>query len=72
MVNIEYKIDTFPSCDKFQIFRVYDNTIWQVMSVPAYNIDTAESEFFDMIFDDILTTELICEELNRAEDDLNG
>ena len=69
-MDVEFLIGTFPSCDKFQIFRVCNDILWQINSVPAYNIDTGECEYFDFIFDDVLTAELICKELNQAEEEL--
>lgn len=70
--EITYKIDTFPSSEKFRIFRVINSCIWQIISPKAYNIDTGEIEYFDMIFDDPVTVEIICDYLNEAEEELNG
>ncbi len=72
MCNVEFKIDTFPSSEKFRIFRVFNNCIWQIISPKAYNIDTGEIEYLDMIFDDMVTAEIICDYLNEAEEELNG
>lgn len=65
--NVEFKVDTFPNCDKFYVFRVYNNCIWQTSSVPAFNIDTGYIEYYDLIFDDPVTANVICEVLNYEE-----
>ena len=63
--EIVFKIDTFPLSEKFHIFRVFNGCIWQVISPKAYNIDTGEIEYFDFIFDDMVTVEIICDMLNE-------
>lgn len=68
MCKIEFKIDTFPLSEKFRIFRVFNSCIWQVMSPKAYNIDTGEVEYMDMVFDDPVTVDLVCKFLNEAEE----
>lgn len=70
--EIEYKIDTFPTVENFWVFRVFGGCIWQVISTKAYNIDTGEIEYLDMIFDDPVTSDLVCKFLNEAENDING
>ena len=71
MSNVEYKISTFPSSEKFQIFRVFNGHIWQIINPNAYNIDTGELEYFDFQFDDPVTAGIICDYLNEAENDIN-
>jgi len=63
--EIKYKIDTFPSSEKFRIFRVFNSCIWQIISPNAYNMDTGELEYFDFLFDDPVTAGLICDMLNE-------
>lgn len=70
--KIEYKISTFPSSEKFRIFRVFNTHIWQIINPNAYNIDTGELEYFDFQFTDPVTTRIICDYLNEAENDING
>lgn len=70
--KIEYKISTFPSSEKFRIFRVFNTHIWQIINPNAYNIDTGELEYFDFQFTDPVTSEIICDYLNEAENDING
>lgn len=70
--KIEYKISTFPSSEKFRIFRVFNTHIWQILNPNAYNIDTGELEYFDFQFTDPVTSEIICDYLNEAENDING
>lgn len=70
--EIEYKIMTFPTSEKYRVFRVLGDVIYQIISPKAYNIDTGEIEYLDMIFDDLVTAEIICDYLNEAEEELNG
>lgn len=70
--EIEYKIMTFPSSEKYRVFRVLGDVIYQIISPKAYNIDTGEVEYFDFIFDDMVTAEIIADYLNEAENDING
>lgn len=70
--EIEYKIMTFPTSEKYRVFRVLGDVIYQIISPKAYNIDTGEIEYFDFIFDDMVTAEIICDYLNEAENDING
>lgn len=72
MCNIKYRMDTFPTSEKFWIFRVFNDCIWQIISPKAYNIDAGEVEYFDFIFDDMVTAEIIADYLNEAEEELNG
>lgn len=68
--EIEYKIDIFPSSEKFQIFRVVGGYIWQIISFKAYYIDENVGwDYFEFIFDDPITARIICDYLNEAEDD---
>lgn len=64
--KIKYGIMTFPTSEKYRVFRVLGDVIWQVISPKAYNIDTGEIEYFDFIFDDPVTAEIICDYLNEA------
>lgn len=68
--EIIFKIDTFPSSEKFRIFRVFNDCIWQIISPKAYNIDTGEIEYFDFIFDDMVTAGIICDYLNEVGNDI--
>lgn len=70
--EIEYKIMTFPTSEKYRVFRVLGDVIYQIISPKAYNIDTGEIEYFDFIFDDMVTAEIIADYLNEAENDING
>lgn len=54
----------FPSSEKFRIFRVFNDCIWQIISPKAYNVDIGEVEYLDFIFDDPVTAEIICDMLN--------
>lgn len=72
MIDIKYKISTFPSSEKFRIFRVLNTHIWQILNPNAYNIDSGEVEYFDFQFTDPVTAEIICDYLNEAENDING
>ena len=64
MNTVEYKTDTFPTSENFRVFRVFGGCIYQVISSEAYNIDTGEVERFEMVFDDPVTAEIICNMLN--------
>lgn len=70
--KIEFKISTFPSSEQFRIFRVFNTHIWQILNPNAYNIDSGEVEYFDFIFDDMVTAGIIADYLNEAENDING
>lgn len=70
--EIKYKISTFPTSEKYRVFRVINTHIWQVLNPKAYNIDTGEIEYFDFQFDDPITAQIICDYLNEAENDING
>lgn len=63
--EIKYGIMTFPTSEKYRVFRVLGDVIWQIMSPKAYNIDTGELEYFDFIFDDPVTAIIICDMLNE-------
>lgn len=69
-MSIEFKTKTFPKSEKFRIFKVYSDCIWEILVANAYNIDTRESEYFDFEFDDPITAEIICNYLN--EEDIYG
>lgn len=62
--EIKYGIMTFPTSEKYRVFRVLGDVIWQIISPKAYNIDTGEIEYFDFLFDDPVTAEIICDMLN--------
>lgn len=65
--EIEYKIDTFPSSEKFRIFRVINTHIWQIITQKAYYLDDdLEWDYFDFVFDDLITAEIICAFLNES------
>lgn len=68
--DIKYAVMTFPTSEKYRVFRVLGDVIWQIISPKAYNIDADEVEYFDFIFDDMVTAEIICDYLNEAEDDI--
>lgn len=70
--EIEYKMMTFPTSEKYRVFRVLGDVIWQIISPKAYNMDTGEVEYFDFIFDDMVTAGIIADYLNEAENDTNG
>ena len=70
--EIEYKLMTFPTSEKYRVFRVLGDVIYQIISPKAYNIDTGEIEYFDFIFDDMVTAQIIADYLNEAEEELNG
>lgn len=70
--EIEYKMMTFPTSEKYRVFRVLGDVIYQIISPKAYNMDTDEVEYFDFIFDDMVTAEIIADYLNEAENDING
>ena len=65
--EIEYKIMTFPTSEKYRVFRVLGDVIYQIISPKAYNLDTGEIEYFDFIFDDMVTAEIIADYLNKSE-----
>ena len=71
--KIEYKISTFPSSEKYRIFRVFNTHIWQILNPKAYNIDTGEIEYFDFQFDDPVTAEIFnsfLQEANKYENEM--
>lgn len=70
--EIKYKISTFPFSEKYRVFRVINTHIWQILNPKAYNIDAGELEYFDFIFDDMVTAGIIADYLNEAENDING
>lgn len=70
--EIEYKMMTFPTSEKYRVFRVLGDVIYQIISPKAYNMDTGEVEYFDFIFDDMVTAEIIADYLNEAGNDING
>lgn len=62
--EIKYDVMTFPTSEKYRVFRVLGDVIWQIISPKAYNVDIGEVEYFDFIFDDPVTAEIICDMLN--------
>lgn len=75
MIKIEYRVDTFPYSEKFYIFRVLNDCIFQIISPNAYYVDDLEWDYFELIFDDPITAEIICDYLNEAkkrEEKING
>lgn len=44
MIDIEYRISTFPSSEKFRIFRVINTHVWQIITQKAYYLDDLESK----------------------------
>ena len=70
--DIRYDMMTFPTSEKYRVFRVLGDVIYQIISPKAYNIDTGEIEYFDFIFDDMVTAQIIADYLNEAEEELNG
>lgn len=70
--EIVYKMMTFPTSEKYRVFRVLGDVIYQIISPKAYNVDTGELEYFDFIFDDMVTAGIIADYLNEAENDING
>lgn len=70
--EIEYKLMTFPTSEKYRVFRVLGDVIYQIISPKAYNVDTGEVEYFDFIFDDMVTAGIIADYLNEAENDINA
>ena len=69
---VEFKVDTFPTSEKFQVFRVWGEVIWQIISPKAYYLDGSGFDYFYMAFSDPVTAEIICEVLNEEERRLNG
>ena len=70
---VEFKWDTFPTSEKYQIFRVWEDVIWQIISPKAYYIDdNLEWDYFYLDFIDPITADIICEILNDEERRLNG
>ena len=70
--DIRYDMMTFPTSEKYRVFRVLGDVIYQIISPKAYNLDTGEVEYFDFIFDDMVTAGIIADYLNEAENDING
>ena len=70
--DIRYDMMTFPTSEKYRVFRVLGDVIWQIISPKTYNINTGEVEYFDMVFDDPVTADIICDVLNDEERRLNG
>ena len=68
----EFLVDTFPTSEKFQVFRVFGGCIWQILSPKAYYLDGSGFDYFYMAFADPVTAEIICEVLNEEERRLNG
>ena len=64
--DIRYDMMTFPTSEKYRVFRVLGDVIYQIISPKAYNLDTGEVEYFDFIFDDMVTAEIICDYLNES------
>ena len=62
--EIKYDVMTFPTSEKYRVFRVLGDVIWQIISPKAYNVDIGEVEYLDFIFDDPVTAEIICDMLN--------
>ena len=67
--KVDFKVDTFPTSEQFQVFRVINDFIYQIMSPRAYYIDDLEWDYFDMIFDDPITAEIICEHFQEAKEE---
>lgn len=70
--DIKYAVMTFPTSEKYRVFRVLGDVIYQIISPKAYNIDADEVEYFDFIFDDMVTAGIIADYLNEVEEELNG
>lgn len=70
--DIRYAMMTFSTSEKYRVFRVLGDVIYQIISPKAYNMVTGELEYFDFQFDDPVTAEIICDYLNEAENDING
>lgn len=68
--DIRYEMMTFPTSDQYRVFRVLGDCIYQIISPKAYIIDADEVEYFDFIFDDMVTAEIIADYLNEAENDI--
>lgn len=68
--DVRYGIMLFPSSEKYHVFRVLGDVIWQIISPKAYNIDTEEIEYIDMGYDDPVTASIICNMLNDEIGDL--
>lgn len=68
----EFKIKTFPKSEKFYIFKVYLDRIFNTVSPKVYNIGNGEIGYALLRFDDPITVELIIEILNNEEVRLNG
>lgn len=64
--DIRYDMMTFPTSEKFRVFRILGDVIYQIISPKAYNIDTGEIEYFDFQFDDMVTAKIICDYLNES------
>lgn len=69
-MTVEFCVDTFPTSEKFQIFRVFGGCIWEILSPKAYYLDGSGFDYFYLDFVDPVTADIICEMLNEfAEDD---
>lgn len=64
--DIKYDIMTFPTSEKYRVFRVLGDVIYQIISPKAYNISTGEIEYFDFQFNDPVTARIICDYLNKS------
>ena len=69
---VNYQVDTFPTSEKFQVFRVWGDVIWEIISPRAYYLDGSGFDYLYLDFIDPVTADIICEVLNEAEEDLNG
>lgn len=71
--KVDYRGNTFPTSEKYQVFKVFSDTIWQIISPKAYYIDdNFKWDYFDLVFDDPITVKIICDVLNQEERNLNG
>ena len=68
MIDIKYRISTFPSSEQFRIFRVINTHIWQIITQKAYYLDDdLEWDYFDFVFDDPVTAKIIADYIQEAE-----
>jgi hypothetical protein len=63
-----YEWYTFPTSEKFQVFRVFGGCIWQVINPKAYYLDGSGFDYFYMEFTDPVTADIICKHLQEAEE----
>lgn len=64
-MSVEFRVDTFSTSEKFQIFRVFGDCIWEIVSPKAYYLDGSGFDYLYLDFVDPVTADIICEMLNE-------